>query len=87
MSTCSHRVTLRVLRQHVRTYEPAKLIDTLIIGAFIEARSCERFAALADVVDAELAKYYRFLLKSESRHFLDYLELARLYFDQHAGAA
>ncbi len=25
----------------------------------------------------DLVKYYRFLLKSESRHFLDYLQLAR----------
>ena len=35
------------LRQHIRTYEPAALIDKLIIGAIIEARSCERFAKLA----------------------------------------
>ncbi len=69
----------KMLHKDVRTYEPAKLIDTLIIGALIEARSCERFAALADKIDsidAELAKYYRFLLKSESRHFEDYLSLA-----------
>jgi len=71
------------LRTHVRTYEPDKLIDTLIIGAFIEARSCERFAALAEsgLVDDGLAKYYRFLLKSESRHFVDYLALAETYTD------
>lgn len=66
------------LLKHKRTYEPEAMIDTLIIGAFIEARSCERFAALADVIDDErLAKYYRYLLKSESRHFEDYLALAR----------
>ena len=64
--------------KHKRTFEPAAMVDVLIIGAFIEARSCERFAALADVVDDErLAKYYRYLLKSESRHFEDYLALAR----------
>ncbi len=56
-------------------------MDTLIIGALIEARSCERFAALAPHVDAELGRYYRYLLKSESRHFEDYLRLARLYAD------
>lgn len=70
------------LRQPIRAEEPYRLIDTLIVGAVIEARSCERFAALADYfeglnVHPELVKYYRFLLKSESRHFLDYLELAR----------
>ena len=64
--------------KHKRTYEPAAMIDVLIIGAFIEARSCERFAALAEVInDERLAKYYRYLLKSESRHFEDYLALAQ----------
>ena len=64
--------------QHKRTYEPAAMVDVLIIGAFIEARSCERFAALAAIIDDErLAKYYRYLLKSESRHFEDYLALAQ----------
>ena len=64
--------------KHKSTHEPAAMIDILIIGAFIEARSCERFAALAEVIDDErLAKYYRYLLKSESRHFEDYLALAQ----------
>ena len=64
--------------KHKRTYEPAAMVDVLIIGAFIEARSCERFAALAEVInDTRLAKYYRYLLKSESRHFKDYLALAQ----------
>lgn len=67
------------MRQHMRTKEPERLIDILIIGAFIEARSCERFAALAPHVDEELGRYYKFLLKSESRHFEDYLTLAKLY--------
>ena len=64
--------------KHKHTYEPAAMIDVLIIGAFIEARSCERFAALAEVInDERLTKYYRYLLKSESRHFEDYLALAQ----------
>jgi len=65
------------LRKHIRTHEPAALVDVLIVGAFVEARSCERFAALVPFVDDELAKFYRYLLKSESRHFEDYLTLAR----------
>lgn len=64
------------LRKEVRTYEPEALIDILIIGAFVEARSCERFYALAPHVDDELGRYYRYLLKSESRHYEDYLALA-----------
>jgi tRNA-(ms[2]io[6]A)-hydroxylase len=67
------------LRKHMRNEEPGRLVDVLIIGALIEARSCERFAALAPHVDEELGRYYRFLLKSESRHFEDYLRLAELY--------
>ena len=47
-----------------------------MIGAFVEARSCERFYALAPIVDEELGRYYRYLLKSESRHYEDYLTLA-----------
>lgn len=64
------------LRKEIRTYEPEALIDVMIIGAFVEARSCERFYALAPIVDDELGRYYRYLLKSESRHFEDYLALA-----------
>ncbi|AIY36311.1 hypothetical protein BA71_01484 [Acinetobacter baumannii LAC-4] len=64
------------LRKEIRTYEPEALNDVLVIGAFVEARSCERFYALAPRVDDELGRYYRYLLKSESRHFEDYLALA-----------
>ncbi len=67
------------LRKHVRTYEPQHLIDILIIGAFVEARSCERFAAIAPFLDEELKRFYTFLLKSEARHFEYYLSLAERY--------
>lgn len=65
------------LRSHVRRDDPDRLIDVLIIGAFIEARSCERFARLIPRLDDELAKFYRTLVKSEGRHYEDYLMLAR----------
>jgi tRNA-(ms[2]io[6]A)-hydroxylase len=64
------------LRAAVRSREPGRLIDTLIVGAVIEARSCERFAALAPRLDPELSDFYLSLLKSEARHFRDYLDLA-----------
>ena len=64
------------LRELVRTHEPARLVDTLIAGAFIEARSCERFAALAPRLDPELGAFYTRLLASESRHFRSYLSAA-----------
>lgn len=64
------------LRSEVRTSEPGRLVDTLIVGAVIEARSCERFAALIPFLDEELASFYSSLLKSEARHYRDYLALA-----------
>ena len=67
------------LRKVVRNHEPVKLVDTLVVGAFIEARSCERFEALVPHLDAELGKFYFGLLKSEARHFQGYLRLAYQY--------
>jgi tRNA-(ms[2]io[6]A)-hydroxylase len=67
------------LRAAVRTHEPVKLVDTLVVGAFIEARSCERFEALVPYLDEELGRFYDGLLKSEARHFQGYLKLAYQY--------
>jgi tRNA-(ms[2]io[6]A)-hydroxylase len=67
------------LRSLIAGEESRQLIDTLIVGALIEARSCERFAKLIPLLDEELAKFYKSLLRSEARHFEDYLVLARQY--------
>jgi tRNA-(ms[2]io[6]A)-hydroxylase len=67
------------LRAGVRTFEPARLIDILIVSAIVEARSCERFARLVDVLDQELADFYGSLLKSEARHFRVYLDFAEQF--------
>ncbi len=67
------------LRQHVRQGTQYELIDVLICGALIEARSCERFACLMPHLDPVLSKFYRSLLRSEGRHYQDYLTLARQY--------
>ncbi|KTD23492.1 MULTISPECIES: tRNA-(ms[2]io[6]A)-hydroxylase [Legionella] len=57
-----------------------RLRDQLIVGAIIEARSCERFNALIPRMnDNGLSKFYASLVKSEARHFLDYLRLAKRY--------
>ncbi|GLP96566.1 tRNA isopentenyl-2-thiomethyl-A-37 hydroxylase MiaE [Paraferrimonas sedimenticola] len=64
------------LMRCARTHEPATLVDKLIIGGLIEARSCERFAKLAPFLDDELKQFYVSLLRSEARHFKDYLALA-----------
>jgi tRNA-(ms[2]io[6]A)-hydroxylase len=68
-----------LLNAEVRKREPGQLVDSLIVGAFIEARSCERFASLAPRMDKEIALFFRSLLKSEARHFRDYLDLAAKY--------
>lgn len=64
------------LRELIDHQSPDTLSDTLIMGAFIEARSCERFACLVPRLDESLSRFYRSLLKSEARHFQDYLTLA-----------
>lgn len=61
---------------NIATHEPQTLIDKLIIGAYIKARSCERFAKLAPHMDEDIAKFYVSLLRSEARHYQDYLTLA-----------
>ena len=61
---------------NVKTHEPETLVDKLICGAYIEARSCERFAKLAPYVDKKLGDFYISLLRSEARHYQDYLSLA-----------
>ena len=65
------------LVEAVRASEPGRLVDRLVVGAFIEARSCERFALLAPRLDPDLGRFYGGLLASEARHFRHYLGLAR----------
>lgn len=65
------------LRAHLNRSEPQRLVDTLIIGAIVEARSCERFGALVPRLDVELGTFYAGLQASESRHFEIYLGLGR----------
>ncbi|AEI36596.1 tRNA-(ms[2]io[6]A)-hydroxylase [Francisella salina] len=62
-----------------RTDKEGRFIDALIIGAYIEARSCERFAKVAPYLDSELQKFYSGLLESEKRHFTIYLHFAEKY--------
>ena len=65
------------LRDAARTQEPHKLLDLLLIGALIEARSCERFAKIAPRLPEKLGRFYGGLLASEARHFEHYIALAK----------
>ena len=65
------------LRDAVRHEEPCKLLDMLLIGALIEARSCERFAKIAPRLPEKLGRFYAGLLASEARHFENYIAFAK----------
>ena len=68
------------LHQLVRKSEPERAIDRLLVAGLIEARSCERFQALADhVEDKQLAEFYHGLFESEARHHSTYTRLAHHY--------
>ncbi len=57
-----------------------RLLDKLLTNALIEARSCERFKLLwQNIADAELSKFYYELMVSEAGHYVNFIELARLY--------
>ncbi|HFY0609014.1 TPA: tRNA-(ms[2]io[6]A)-hydroxylase [Legionella pneumophila] len=69
------------LHKHVTNKDGIeRLCDQLIIGAIIEARSCERFSSIIPYIeDQDLARFYKTLVKSECRHFEEYLHLAKFY--------
>jgi tRNA-(ms[2]io[6]A)-hydroxylase len=67
------------LRLLVRAGQPHEAIDRLFVSSLIEARSCERFAVLAEAAaepDPELAAFYTALFSSELGHFKIFLKLA-----------
>lgn len=61
----------------------AALLDSLLICAIIEARSCERFRILSlEVDDANLRAFYHELMISEAGHYTTFTDLARTYFGE-----
>jgi tRNA-(ms[2]io[6]A)-hydroxylase len=56
------------------------LVDRLLVGALIEARSCERFkllaAALEKAGEQEVSAFYTELLAAEARHYRSFVDLA-----------
>jgi len=68
------------LRRHAASAEPGRKVDLLLIGALIEARSCERFDLLRrHVHDGIRRPLYDSLFESEARHHSTYVRLARHY--------
>lgn len=65
------------LRRAVRPDDPDRLVDILLCGALIEARSCERLGLLAAAMgDEPLGRFYRGLHRAEARHHGLYVDLA-----------
>jgi tRNA-(ms[2]io[6]A)-hydroxylase len=65
------------LRRLVAKSEPQREKDLMICGAFIEARSCERFGVLGEAIGSPLADLFQGLHAAEARHHRVYLDLAR----------
>lgn len=65
------------LRKLVRTHEPKRKLDLMIVHALIEARSCERFRLLATKLPEDVRDLYAQLERSEARHFEIYLQFAQ----------
>jgi tRNA 2-(methylsulfanyl)-N6-isopentenyladenosine37 hydroxylase len=66
----------QALRGALRTSDPGRKLDLLLMSALIEARSAERFALLAPRVPPRLAPLYGELGISEARHFALYMGFA-----------
>lgn len=82
---------VQALRKHVETDRgPLLKVDRLLVGALIEARSCERFTALLDVIeerDDEVARLLVDLGPAEKRHWLTFHRLAARELDAEPFAA
>src|SRR5689334_8389026 len=72
----------RGLLGEVRGREPERLLDSLLVAAFIEARSHERLRLLAQgfggAGQEELADFYGALAVAEDRHAEIFLELGQV---------
>lgn len=57
-----------------------RLLDSLLMMALIEARSCERFKRLSEGLhDAYLQRFYRKFMESEAGHYTLFIQLAYEY--------
>ncbi len=74
---------VQALHREVRMNEPERMLDLLLVGALIEARSCERFSMLSKhVPDADLREFYVSLLASEAGHYRTFYDIACEYYPE-----
>lgn len=70
------------LLSFVNKNEPERMLDRLLTAGIIEARSCERLQILAEnISDNVLRKFYKELSDSEAGHYVTFVRLAKIYFD------
>lgn len=70
----------RALRALVRSGEPDRLLDRLLVAGLIEARSCERLRLLGEHVgEPGLAAFYHSLARAEAGHATLFRELAETF--------
>jgi len=67
----------QALHGALRSADPGRKLDLLLVGALIEARSAERFALLESRLPPPLGRLYSDLGSAEARHFTLYLDFAR----------
>jgi tRNA-(ms[2]io[6]A)-hydroxylase len=80
INPCGYAKSLHQILSHDRR---DKLLDMLIVAAYIEARSCERFGLVSEVLKEEkLVKFYQRLYDAELRHFQGYLNFAFELYDE-----
>jgi tRNA 2-(methylsulfanyl)-N6-isopentenyladenosine37 hydroxylase len=71
------------LKKNIRSNGEERLLDCLLVGGLIEARSHERLGLLAaHLPEPKLAAFYHSLMASEARHFGAFWSLADTYFDR-----
>jgi len=57
-----------------------QLVDSLLLAAMIEARSCERFRILStELSDEDLRNFYHELMVSEAGHYTTFITFAKKY--------
>lgn len=70
-------------RKSIRKESEEYLLDRLLTASIIEARGAERFALVAEALEAgALKKFYQSIARSEERHYELFLDLAEVYIDK-----
>ncbi len=74
---------VKQLLSNLRHNEPERMLDRLLTAGIIEARSCERLQILAaGIKDLQLQEFYKNLASTEAGHYVTFIKLAKLYFDE-----